>query len=130
MKKVLAVVLVVCVVFGAGTALAMPQRDPRGQRGQQNEYRGGGRFRDMPKEIREKAVELAKLRIDLQEALSDQPLNRPKAMEVYGKIQKLQQEIQLWKFEQRLNRLETEAKQHELNRNVPPAPPAPPAPEE
>lgn len=76
---------------------------------------------DMPKEIREKAVELAKLRVDLEEAMTSRPLNKEKALEVHGKMQKVEQEIEAWRFAQRLERIEVMQKQHELNKNVPPA---------
>ncbi|MBQ6971446.1 MAG: hypothetical protein IJP86_03715 [Synergistaceae bacterium] len=85
---------------------------------------------DMPQEIRAKATELAKLRVDLDEAMTARPLNKEKALEVFAKIQKAEQEIDAWRFAQRLERIEAWQKQNELNRTVPPAPPAPvPAPE-
>ena len=61
---------------------------------------------DMTQEIREKVVELEKLRIDLDEAMTANPINKAKALETYGKMQKLEQEIDAWRFEQRLERLE------------------------
>ena len=77
---------------------------------------------DMPKEIREKAVELAKLRVDLEEAMSSDPVNKAKALDTYAKMQKLEQEIKMWRFTQRLERLEEFRKQMELNKKIPPAP--------
>ena len=65
---------------------------------------------DMPQEIRAKAVEAAKLRIDLEDVLSQTPLNRDKAIELNGQIGKLKQEIQAWRFGQKLNRIEELAK--------------------
>ena len=60
----------------------------------------------MPQEVRAKAVDAAKLRIDLENVLSQKPLNREKALELNGQISKLRQEIQAWRFEQKLNRIE------------------------
>lgn len=141
MKKVLAVTLalVICI---AGTALAeqpgrnarhpaparmnqqthqrmnrpeMPGRDsPRAPKAR----RGSRTFTpDMPKEIREKAAELAKLRIDLEEAMTSRPLNREKALDVHAKIQKVKQEIETWRFTRRLERIEARQK-----KGLPPAP--------
>ena len=161
MKKAIAVVAVVCVMFAAGSDLAQtkerknqqqnvqqqmkrPQknaqnfqeRGPRFQnasddfRGPRGDFRPGfdGRGRkgpmftpDMPKEIREKATELAKLRVDLKEAMTSSPLNKEKALEIHAKMQKLEQEVETWKFTQRLERIEEMQRQHELNKNVPPA---------
>ena len=171
MKKVIAAVAVVCVMFAAGSALAQPkdrrnqpqnvqqmnrpqrnapdfqERGPRFQnvsddfRGPRGDFRPGfdgrhcgfeGRGHrgptftpDMPKEIREKATELAKLRIDLEEAMTSNPLNKEKALEVHAKMQKVEQEIDAWRFAQRLERIEAFQKQRELNKNVPPARPEP-----
>ena len=158
MKKVLAVVLVVCVVFGAGAALAQQDsssnqvREHRNQQAmnnpnmnrqrQQGDFqgrhmqfdsegrRGSGRHcgdtrtftPDMPKEIREKAADLAKLRVDLEEALSSRPVNKAKALEVHAKMQKLQNEIDTWRFSQRLDRSEEFQKQRELNKKAQDAP--------
>ena len=89
---------------------------------------------DMPEEIRAKAVDTAKLRIDLEAALAAKPLDKAKAMELFGKIQQAENEVRTWRFSKRLERIEAFRTQQELNRNVPPAPPAPkteaPAPEE
>ncbi|MBR2208127.1 MAG: hypothetical protein IJ859_04880 [Synergistaceae bacterium] len=76
----------------------------------------------MPKEIREKAAELAKLRIDLEEAMSSEPLNKAKALDTYAKIQKVKQEIDAWRFSKKLERIEEFKKHRELNKKVPPAP--------
>ena len=171
MKKVIAVVAVVCVMFAAGSALAQQKGDRRGNaqkmpprnvqqqemrnapeffgrgprfqnvsddfRGPRGDFRPGfdgrhcgfeGRGHrgptftpDMPKEIREKATELAKLRIDLEEAMTSRPLNKEKALEVHAKMQKVEQEVEAWRFAQRLERIEEMQKQRELNRTVPPA---------
>ncbi len=148
MKKVLAVVLVVCVVCAAGSAFAQNRQQRNGrdnfepcncERGQFEGRRGGfepgmrGGFEerrmmfapDMPKEIREKAVELAKLHIDLEEALSSRPVNKEKALEVHAKMQKLEQEIEAWKFAQRLERIEAAGANPEHNRRAHPMPNAP-----
>lgn len=145
MKKVLAVVAVVCVMCVAGTALAqndgkrhqpagnerrmpprmeqqIPGRDAPNMPGR--EAHCGHRFGherptftpDMPKEIREKAAELAKLRVDLEEAMTSRPLNKQKALDVHAKIQALKQEIETWRFTKRLERIEARQK-----KGVPPA---------
>ena len=94
MKKFAAVLLI--VMLFTGTALAF-----HGDRGYHSMFAP-----DMPKEIREKTVEISKLNIDLDEALTSQPINKAKAREVYGKILKLQQELDVWEFEQYLNDVE------------------------
>ena len=162
-KKVLAAVLVVCVVFGTGAAFAQARRfDGREHQnlqqlnhpvlankqdgrehwnlqannfpdfGRGRNYRGSfgfeGRGRmfspDMPKELREKAVELAKLRIDLEEVMSADPLDKAKAIEVHAKVQKLEAEIDSWRFEKKLNMIEEIRKQRELNKKAAPQLPA------
>ncbi len=80
---------------------------------------------DMPEEIRAKAVEAAKLRIDLEAVLSAKPLDKEKAMEVFSKIQQAENEVRMWRFSKRLERMEAFMTQRELNRNVPPATQAP-----
>lgn len=131
MKKVLALAAVLCVVCLAGTALAKsadnrkhhrpaPQRVERPmQPGKLLPCRpmpGNRRnFRpvftpDMPREIREKAAELAKLRIDLEEAMTSRPLNKQKALDVHAKIQKVKMELDSWRFAKRLERLEARQK--------------------
>ena len=159
MKKVLAVVLAVCVVFGAGAAFAQQGRNNNGTQefrgqpqfnrqnfnGQRGNFqncpadfegcspdfgprRGNGRMGgmtftpDMPKEIREKAADLAKLRVDLEEALSSRPINKAKALEVHAKMQKLENEIDTWRFAKKLERMEEFMKQRELNRKAQDAP--------
>ena len=106
---------------------------PRGFEGRCRGPRGMNFTPDMPKEIREKAVELAKLRVDLEEAMSSEPINKAKALDTYAKMQKLEQEIDAWRFAQKLERIEEFKKQRELNKKIPPAPmqpkPEAPAPE-
>lgn len=94
MKKFAAVLLI--VMLFSGTALAF-----HGNRHHDSMFAP-----DMPKEIREKVTEIAKLNIDLDEALTSHPLNKAKAREVYGKILKLQQELDVWEFEKYLNDVE------------------------
>ena len=120
MKKVLAVVLTVCVIFGAGAAFAQGRRSVRNFDGQRDmpqmqnmnrpDFEGrcprGNFTPDMPKEIREKAVELAKLRVDLEEAMTSNPINKSKALETFKKIQLIENEIDTWKFEKRLDFME------------------------
>ena len=79
---------------------------------------------DMPEEIRAIVVEVAKLKIDLHAEMSKKPIDKAKALEIFGKIQKAEQEVEVWKFGQRLERIEAFRKKMELNRNVPPAPKA------
>ena len=175
MKKVLAVIAVVTVVFAAGSALAQPKfrQNFDQRRGQQvvqdmpnphvdqrqgQQFAGDPRFNDrgprfegkgnempcrgrqgmrggfgehmpmfapdMPEEIRAIVVEVAKLKIDLHAEMSKKPIDKAKALEIFGKIQKAEQEVEVWKFGQRLERIEAFRKQMELNRNVPPAPKA------
>ncbi len=170
MKKVLAVVAVVCVVFAAGAALAQPRANQEGrrvppqlmkefdgekghldqrspeQRFDRPEFGRNGdmpcRFEghrpgrmmftpDMPEEIRAKAVEAAKLRIDLEAALSAKPIDKAKALEIFAKVQKAENEIDAWKFSKRINMMEAFRTQMELNRKKFDAPEAPaPAPED
>ena len=82
-----------------------PRQGMRGPRDGQLQPRG--MFApDMPQEIRDKEVEAEKLRIDLGNVLSQKPLNKDKAIELNGQIGKLHQEVQAWRFEQKLNRIE------------------------
>ena len=123
-----------------------PRRDSRshqpgqpGHEGMRCGFEGGRRAPvftpDMPKEIREKAAELAKLRIDLEEAMTSRPLNKEKALEVHAKMQTLKNDIEAWRFMKRLERIEA---MQERGRKLPPhrpgmpEAPAPeaPAPEE
>ncbi|MBR1672123.1 MAG: hypothetical protein IJ702_04285 [Fretibacterium sp.] len=91
--------------FGRGRGPAFGNPGMRGPRG--GWLRQNGRFfPNMPQEIRSKAVEAAKLRIDLEDVLSQGPLNRGKAVELNGKISKLEQEIRDWRFDQKLGRIE------------------------
>ena len=193
MKKVLAVVAVVCVVFAAGAALAQPRTGNDGRRvppqmtkefngekghidqrkapqfpgesfdrgmvrGRMNpamferrepgrddrmpcRFDGQGRGRrgmmfapDMPEEIRAKVVEAKKLHIDLEAALSTKPIDKAKALEVFTRIQQVENDVEAWKFGKRLEMMEAFRTQQELNRknfNAPkPEAPAPaPAPE-
>ena len=135
MKKVLVIVLALAVCI-TGTAIAAPRKNPakrpaparmeRMNPDAQNMPRGPrfghGIFTpDMPKEIREKAAELAKLRIDLEEAMTSRPVNKEKALDVHAKIQKVQQDIETWRFTQRLERIEAgQKKEDELWRKMPP----------
>lgn len=154
MKKAVLVLIAVCVVCAAGAAFAQPGRQdsrqpqqgrylppccrgyydegPRWNYDQRTPQRQTPRqnFRapfapDMPPEIRAKAVELAKLRIDLEEVLSAPKVDKEKATAIHAQIQKLEDEIEAWKFEKRLERIEAFKTQRDLNRRVRPAPPAP-----
>ena len=83
---------------------------------------------DMPEDVKAKVVEAKKLKIDLEAALSSRPVDKAKALEIFGQLKKAEQEVELWMFGKKIDRIEAFRKQQELNRNVPPAPPAPPAP--
>ena len=81
---------------------------------------------DMPEEIRAKANELAKLRVDLRDVLSRTPIDRGKATELHGKMMQLRQEVETWAFGQKMSRIEEFRKQQDLNRTGTPGPaPAP-----
>ncbi len=67
-------------------------------------------FNEMPQEIRDKEVEAQKLRIDLGNVLSKKPLDREKAVELSGQIDKLRQDVRTWRFEQKLNDIEASNK--------------------
>lgn len=134
MKKVLALALVLAVCI-AGTSIAAPRKSPARQPAparmermnpdapntpkMHRAPRFGHRIftPDMPKEIREKAADLAKLRIDLEEAMTSRPINKEKALDVHAKMQKVQQEIETWRFTKRLERIEARQK-----KGLPPAP--------
>ena len=91
--------------FGHKKGPAFGQREGHGPRG--DKFHQHGMFSpDMPQEIRAKVVEAAKLHIDLEDILSQKPLNKGKAVELNGQIGKLRQEIQAWRFEQKLDRIE------------------------
>ena len=137
MKKVSALVVVLCVICLAGTALAKsadnrkhprpaPQRVERRMPPRRPMPGNQRNFRpvftpDMPQEIRDKTAELAKLRIDLEEAMTSRPLNKQKALDVHAKIQKVKMELASWRFAKRLERLE--ARQKDKNfQNEPDAP--------
>ena len=152
MKKVLAVISVVCVMCAASSAIASPSKNDRHRpmqpqvpgieqrqdfRGPEGRFDGrprppfearrakGSRFTpDMPQEIREKVAELAKLRVDLEEAMTSKPLNKAKALEVHAKILAVKNEVEAWRFAKKLERIEAMRKQRELNKNeVPPEKP-------
>ncbi|MBR1438790.1 MAG: hypothetical protein IJ587_09675 [Synergistaceae bacterium] len=129
MKKVIVLVSVLCVFCLAGTALAkanananrktprpaphraerqVPHKAPARPQPQPNCRKPFSPMftPDMPKEIREKAAEIAKLRIDLEEAMTSRPLNREKALEVHSKMLKVKLELEEWKFAKRLERIE------------------------
>ena len=144
MKKVLAAVLVLCVVLTAGAAFSQEMREHRNQQqfqrpdfnrqpqffegqdgrpGPRNDFHFGEQCRrrgiftpDMPKEIREKAAELAKLRVDLEETLSSNPINKEKALETHAKMQKIKNELETWRFEKRIERMEEFKKQMKIEK--------------
>ena len=149
MKKVLALLLVVCVMCAAGAAFAQGKhrQDFRGNHAPNEfarpefaqgmnppEFAPGeprpdmpmpphGRFcrpgpegrrhmrfaPDMTPELRAKVVELEKLKIDLEEALTSRPVNKAKALEVHKKMQTLKNDLDNWRFEKRLEFIEKTA---------------------
>ena len=113
MKRVLAVLLAVCVVCTAGAAFAQP-RMPRHHEGP-HEGRHARFSPNMPQEIRAKVVELEKLKIDLDEALTSRPINKAKALEVHAKMLKVRKDISAWRFERKLERLEKMTKSEQLH---------------
>ena len=90
---------------GRGFAPAFGNPGWQGSRGGHFGQRGQF-FTEVPQEIRDKEAEAAKLRIDLGNVLSHKPLNREKAAELDGQINKLRQDVRTWRFEQKLNRIE------------------------
>lgn len=85
-----------------------------------------GLMPDMPEEIRAKVVEAAKLRVDLEAALSIRPIDKAKALEVFTKIQNVEKEIEAWKFAKKLDMMEKAGAQREALRK--PRAPRPEAP--
>lgn len=83
-----------------------------------------GRVMDLPQELQEKAKTLEKLRIDLDYALASTPIDRTKALELYGQIQKLRDEIQTAAFTKRMDLIEEAAAQRRPNGTVKPGTPA------
>ena len=89
---------------------------------------------DMPKEIRAKTVELAKLRIDLAAVLTEKPIDRDAAIDIFLKMQSVEDDIEAWKFSKKLDMIESFGEQHEHDaqhehdHDMPPAP-EPEAPE-
>ncbi len=73
----------------------------------------------MTPEIKAKAVELAKLKIDLEAAFTDKPLDKNKLMNIYKAMSAIEQEINIWKFERHLDKIEEHKRQLELNHTVP-----------
>ena len=61
---------------------------------------------DMPDEIRAKKADAAKLRIDLDNIMTKKPLDKAKALEVYKKLAELETEVRVWRFSNKLDRLE------------------------
>ncbi len=70
---------------------------------------GFGRFngfaREIPDEIKAKFAEIRKMRIDLDMLLSAKELNKAQALEKFEAIQKLENEIETWRFVERLEKL-------------------------
>ena len=85
---------------------------------------------NMPEDIRAKANELAKLRIDMRDALSRSPIDRAAAARLHDREMQLEQEIETWFFEERMNRIEAFREQQERSRSAAPTAPAPNKPAE
>ena len=81
------------------------------------------RWENAPEEIRTKMVDLAKLKIDMRDAISRNPVDRTKATELFGKMAVLRQDIAAWRFSRKLDQIEARQKQLELNRKIPPQAP-------
>lgn len=137
-KKLTALFLVVCVVSSAGAALAHGRRGSRYDfKPEFFEYEGEfmdepfepemhrcyGRFgrhcrpffdSEMPENIKSKIVELEKLRIDLRAILSSEKVDKVKALENFEAIQKLENEIQTWKFVTRLEKFDEMKRNHSV----------------
>lgn len=149
MKKLVIAVLVVSLLGTAGTAMARGCRGHRGgcyddgignclqlelsngrdlRQGRHPDCIGGmdgmrGRYAsNMPEDIRAKANELAKLRIDLRDALSRSPIDRAAATRLHDRAMQLEQEIETWFFGERMNRIEEFRRQQERNRSAAPTP--------
>ena len=154
MKKVVIAVLVVSLLGTAGTAMARDSRRHRGgcyddgignclqpelsngrdlRQGRHPDCIGGmDGMRDryasnMPEDIRAKANELAKLRIDLRDTLSRSPIDRAAATRLHDRAMQLEQEIETWFFGERMNRIEEFRRQQEQNRSAAPTPSKPAA---
>ncbi len=71
--------------------------------------RFNGRFnglaREIPDEIKAKFAEVRKMRIDLDMLLSAKEINKTQALEKFEAIQKLENEINTWRFVDRLEKL-------------------------
>lgn len=129
MKKVLALSLIICVVCIAGAAFAQPRHHEFAPGkdmpfmnhcpcrhegfGFEGHHRHEGRHMrfapNMPQEIRALVVELEKLKIDLDEALTSRPVNKAKALEVHAKMQTVKNALDNWRFERKLERLDKKA---------------------
>ncbi len=69
-------------------------------------------------------TDLHPVRIDLDYALASTPIDRTKALEHYGQIQKLRDEIQTAAFTKRMDLIEEAAAQRRPNGTVKPETPA------
>jgi len=60
---------------------------------------------DMPEELKEKAIELRKMKIDLQAEIQKRPVDKQKILELIGKIRMEHQGIMDWKINKYLDSL-------------------------
>ena len=85
---------------------------------------------NMPDEIRTKVTDAAKLRIDLDNVMTKKPVDKAKAIEIYTNISKLESEIRVWRFSQKLDRLEKAAARNHGKPEAPQEPAPQPEPEQ
>ena len=76
---------------------------------------------DMPDEIRTKKADAAKLRIDLDNIMTKKPLDKAKALEVYKKLAELETEVRVWRFSNKLDRLEKLEAERKAGKSAPEA---------
>ena len=83
-------------------------------------YSGPVKFSpDMPDEIRTKKADAAKLRIDLDNIMTKKPLDKAKALEVYKKLAELETEVRVWRFSNKLDRLEKLEAERKAGKSAP-----------
>ena len=101
MKKKLIVAMILVMAF-AGSSLAAPGWGGPGKcgpgKGTPKGY-GHHAWQNVPSEVRAKMDERAKLRIDLNAELRKDIPNKANARDIYGKISKLDREIETARFE-------------------------------
>lgn len=81
-------------------------RNSAGHYGRFRAKHGQRDYARIPEEIRQKAADMDKLKIDLKMELTKRPIDRNKALELHGQISAKRQEIRDWKFAKKLDLLE------------------------